>query len=339
MIRVADRIAYGSRAAPYEALSDFSRRLGETPTSGRPAPRRRRGGRPGRGGATRGRDAGGATAPTSRRPPGVGGVPMPPSPTSSTCVSDGAVLGTIQVDVLRKRPLRASDERLLTALADQAGGGLPQRRDGGAAGRPGGGAGPDHPGPGGVPARLVEADVVVRRELEEAISREVLPRLVALPDQLRTRAIGDRRGRHRPGLEPLVASTNAALEALRELTRGVFPTQLARVGTRAGAAHLPGSHRPGAEPAGRRCGELARRFSTAGGDGGLLQLRRGDRLGAASISALAAAGDWCRDRRGGRLHTTWRGPRPGRGGRRDDRPGPRTGRACRLPVRRGRHGR
>ena len=31
VVRFADRLAYGSRAAPYDALSDFSRRLGESP--------------------------------------------------------------------------------------------------------------------------------------------------------------------------------------------------------------------------------------------------------------------------------------------------------------------
>ena len=37
-------------------------------------------------------------------------------------------------------------------------------------------------------------------------------------------------GRASDEIERLVASTNTALEALRELTRGVFPTQLARAG-------------------------------------------------------------------------------------------------------------
>ena len=59
------------------------------------------------------------------------------------------------------------------------------------------------------------------------------------------------------GLDQLVDGTNAALEALRELTRGVFPTQLARAGL---------------EPALRSClargglaGDLRRRPSRPGG--------------------------------------------------------------------------
>ena len=58
----------------------------------------------------------------------------------------------------------------------------------------------------------------------------MLPHLVALPERAPP---GPRRGRRRGGadeIERLVASTNTALEALRELTRGVFPTQLARAG-------------------------------------------------------------------------------------------------------------
>ena len=31
VVRVADRLAYGTAAAPYEALTDFSRRLGSSP--------------------------------------------------------------------------------------------------------------------------------------------------------------------------------------------------------------------------------------------------------------------------------------------------------------------
>jgi signal transduction histidine kinase len=39
-------------------------------------------------------------------------------------------------------------------------------------------------------------------------------------------------------LVPLIASLNAALEALREITRGVFPAQLARAGLPAALASL-----------------------------------------------------------------------------------------------------
>jgi signal transduction histidine kinase len=79
-------------------------------------------------------------------------------------------------------------------------------------------------------ARIIDADDDARRALEAAISHDVLPRLVALPGQLdRARgAVMRRSGEH--GLDGLVSDTNAALEDLRELTRGVYPTLLARTG-------------------------------------------------------------------------------------------------------------
>ena len=43
VVRLANRMAYGERAQPYEALADFSRRLAEAPVPGRAAPGRRRG--------------------------------------------------------------------------------------------------------------------------------------------------------------------------------------------------------------------------------------------------------------------------------------------------------
>ena len=34
VVRFADRLAYGTRAAPYDALADFSRRIGQSPAPG-----------------------------------------------------------------------------------------------------------------------------------------------------------------------------------------------------------------------------------------------------------------------------------------------------------------
>ncbi|HET9420860.1 MAG TPA: GAF domain-containing protein [Nocardioides sp.] len=230
VIRLANRIAYGARAQPYEALSDFSRRLADTPTSSELLP-------------AVAEAAGLALAarrvavtcqvadsdvvwdgPTRGDPSGES--------TASHVVpvrSGSQVLGSIRVDLLETRPLRPADERLLTALADQAAVAfrntametqledhvaeldrttreLVESR-----------------------ARILEADVDARRLLEEAISREVLPRLSALPERLREARVAVEGGAAN-GLEALVSDTNSALEELRELTRGVFPTQLARVG-------------------------------------------------------------------------------------------------------------
>ena len=81
--------------------------------------------------------------------------------------------------------------------------------------------------------RLITAADAERSRLERAIAREVLLHLQPLPDRLRQLSSA-RAGAERPvdpsSLEPLVESLNTALEALREITRGVFPAQLVRSG-------------------------------------------------------------------------------------------------------------
>lgn len=229
-IGLADRIAYGARAQPYEALSDFSRRLADTPlpadllpavaeAAGRAVAARRAV-------ATLHAADGGAASFASWS----GTTTTRPSTAHVVPVRNGdVVLGSIEVDVLDGRPLRAEDDRLLAALADQAAvafrntaletqladhvGELDRTTRDLAESR----------------TRILEADVVARRALEEAITRNVLPRLEPLPERLREARVAVEAGAAN-GLETLVADTNAALEELRELTRGVFPTQLARVG-------------------------------------------------------------------------------------------------------------
>jgi hypothetical protein len=78
-------------------------------------------------------------------------------------------------------------------------------------------------------ARIVDADDAVRRTLESAISRDVVPHLLAVADGLRTGRL----------VEPLIDEVNTGLEALRELTRGVYPTQLARAGIEAALRGFP----------------------------------------------------------------------------------------------------
>jgi hypothetical protein len=231
VVRLANRIAHGPRAQPYEALSDFSRRLAETPTPATLLPAVAEAA--GRAVAAR-RAVAALQAPDEGA--GVSAVWGGDQSEDGTVAhvvavrSGGVTLGTIQVEVLKKRPLRPSDERLLSALADQAAvafrntaiesqladhvqeldrttRALTESR-----------------------TRIIDADVMARKELEAAISRDVLPRLVALPGQLRTARAAVERREPANGLDLLVASTNAALESLRELTRGVFPTQLARGG-------------------------------------------------------------------------------------------------------------
>jgi signal transduction histidine kinase len=81
--------------------------------------------------------------------------------------------------------------------------------------------------------RLISAGDAERSRLERAIGRQVSPHLAPLPEELRRLSM--------PGgewtatgdaalLAGLLISINSALEALRDITRGVFPTQLARSG-------------------------------------------------------------------------------------------------------------
>ena len=230
VIRLANRIAYGARAQPYEALSDFSRRLADTPrpaqllsavaeAAGRAVAAQRAEV------SLHARHGGAVTSAVWE------GTAYDRATTAHVVAvrSGDVTLGSIQVDVLDTRPLRPADERLLTALADQAAvafrnTAMETQLE-------------DHVAEldrttrelAESRARILEADVVARRELEEAISREVLPRLTALPDRLREARVAVE-GDAANGLDALVTDTNSALEKLRELTRGVFPTQLTRVG-------------------------------------------------------------------------------------------------------------
>jgi hypothetical protein len=73
--------------------------------------------------------------------------------------------------------------------------------------------------------RLIEAGDAERRRLEGAISREVTPLLSSLAADLGPAPPGGR-----PATDTLVDRATAALDALRELTRGIFPTILTRAG-------------------------------------------------------------------------------------------------------------
>ena len=229
VVLAANRLAYGSRAQPYEALSDFSGRLAETPAAASLLSALA--------------DAAGRAVSARRA---LASLEVPGTPTMAVdwgrgdaegterhvveVRTGGTRLGTITVWIPRGRPLRPSDSRLLAALADQAAvafrnvamesqlaghvaeldrttGELSDSR-----------------------VRIIEADDAARRTLEAAITREVLPTLVALPGELDAARRAIAVGAPANGVDLLVTATNEALESLRELTRGVFPTQLARSG-------------------------------------------------------------------------------------------------------------
>ena len=229
VIRLANRLAFGPRAQPYEALSDFSRRLAETPSpptllsavadaAGRAVPAR-------------------AVLATMDLPGGdvvsaTWGEPAPAAVAEHVVpVRDGEhTLGQIAVTLTRGHTLRPADGALLEALADQAAvvfrnsamqaqlarhvADLARTTTELASSR----------------SRIIEADDAVRRALSGAIARDVLPHMIAVSEHLARPLDGAGAADAGRGIEEMIVGVNTALASLRELTRGVFPTQLARTG-------------------------------------------------------------------------------------------------------------
>ena len=229
VVRLADRLAYGARAAPYDALSDFSRRVGHSPAPGSLLP------------AVAEAAGQAVSAHEVRVMLDVEHGPLP----TGVWIADGASPLAVDIDALvmvpisdpagrlgemsvRLRPgrtVRPHEVRLLTDLAEQAALAFRNARLQAelaarvamldestvqlAASR----------------LRLIEAGDAERRRLEGAISREVTPLLSAL-----AAALGPAPQGGRPATDTLVDRATEALDALRELTRGIFPTILTRAG-------------------------------------------------------------------------------------------------------------
>jgi hypothetical protein len=228
VVRLANRAAYGERAQPYEALADFSRRLSEAPDPDALLPAVAEAA--GRAVSGRGAQAR-LEVPGSEPVTGTWGWWAQPGDSAHVVPvrSGDRQLGEIAVALPRGRHLRPSDLRLLEALADQTAVAFRNTSLAGsladrvvelasttaqlAASR----------------RRLVAADVAGRRSLEAAIARDVLPFMGDLSAEIRRARTAVAAGEP-ADLERLVDGTNEALEALRELTRGVYPTQLARAG-------------------------------------------------------------------------------------------------------------
>ena len=229
VVHLANRLAYGSRAQPYRELSDFSKRLGETPSPETLLPVVA---------------AAAGQALSARRVTVRLDVPGAPTSTAvwergsltgltshiARVRTGGAALGSIEVEIPKGRHLRPSDRRLLEALADQAA--VAFRNAALEIQLAGQVAELDRTARelGEARARIIEADDTVRRTLETAISREVLPHLVQVAGELAVVADAGDAPAEAGRIAGLVAGVNAALESLRDLTRGVFPTQLERSG-------------------------------------------------------------------------------------------------------------
>jgi len=150
----------------------------------------------------------------------------PPSGPTVAIADEHGSLGSIAIDLPAGRDLRPFEERMLSDIADQAAVAfrnvrlqvelaarveqLDERaRDLTASRR-----------------RIIEAADTERQRLEAALAREVLPAMTALRRDLLV--VDDDVAE--PTVARYVDRATGALEALRELTRGIYPTLLTRSG-------------------------------------------------------------------------------------------------------------
>jgi signal transduction histidine kinase len=236
VVRVADRLAFGSSAAPYEALTDFSRRLGSSADTSRLLPAVAEA-------AARAVNAaqvavvlhvGAGADQAVTWPSGRQGGPEAPG-LELPVMHLGERLGSIAVSMPIGHPLRRREAQLLADLADQAGLAFRNARLTVELSGQVGQLGDRTRELSDSRRRLISAGDAERSRLERAIAGQVLPHLRPLPERLRQLATVDDRGTDSPealatSLDPMVGAVNAALESLREITRGVFPAQLARSG-------------------------------------------------------------------------------------------------------------
>ena len=246
--QIADRLAFGASAVPYEALADFSRRIGESPDPANLLP------------AVAEAAANSVNASRAVATLWVDSAPdqaatWPPDAANSSgasvtvvpVVDRGEQLGTITVTMPAGHDLRTRDQRLLADLADQAGMAFRTARL--AAELSGQVDQLDHHTQQLADSRrrLISAGDAERSRLEQAIGRQVLRHLTPIPSRLRALSQPEGPGTHplQPAqVAPLIDTVTTALEALRELTRGVFPAQLARSGLPAALRSLLARQQP-----------------------------------------------------------------------------------------------
>src|SRR5439155_6422056 len=234
--RLANRLVYGKRATPYQALSEFAGRMGETYAADEVLPRMARVLAEGTG-ADRAvvwlKDGAGlvagarwpADAGPPQRVPLAGASPTVPGTDRVTLVEyQGETLGALSVSK-RGDPLTPVESRLLSHLAAQAGLllhniGLTQQLQAKLtelqASR----------------LRIVTAQDEQRRRIERDIHDGAQQQLLAIAGALAVAQslAGQDEERERALVARLKAETSGALETLRELARGVYPPLLADQG-------------------------------------------------------------------------------------------------------------
>ena len=229
VVRLADRLAYGRRAQPYDALAEFSRRAGDSPAPDQllPAVAEAAGLAGSALESTARLDLPDGTHRSASWTPRTTGRESPGDWVEVPVADQSGAVGTIRILLPATRNLRRHEERLLRDIAEQAAVAfrnvrleaalaahveqLDHQTDELAASR----------------TRLIRASDSERHRLELAISHEVLSRLRELRDSLA--------GLPDSGPTPeraggFVTDATTALEALRDLTKGLHPTLLTRSG-------------------------------------------------------------------------------------------------------------
>jgi hypothetical protein len=227
VVRLADRLAYGAAAEPYDALAEFTRRLGDSPDPSTLLPAVA---------AAAGRAVGAdrvtacftVASGEDRTSTWPAGAPGRGGPRVELAVADGdARLGSLVVEMRPGRPLRPADLALLQDLADAAAVAFRGARLAAELSDRVDDLGRRATELEASRRRLLTAADVERDRLAQAIARDVVPHLAPMPEALAALARADEQA---PAVEPLIDEAAAALDALRGITRGVYPAQLARSG-------------------------------------------------------------------------------------------------------------
>jgi signal transduction histidine kinase len=213
--RLADRIVYHTRATPYEVLTEFGGRIGETYATDDVLPRMAQV-------LARGAGASSArvllTVGTEHREAASFGEPNGPADLVVPVVHQGQDLGALEVTMPANDPLDPGREKLVHDLAAQAGPVLRNVRliEDLRASR----------------QRLVAAQDDERRKIERNLHDGAQQQLVALAVQLKLleQTAGKDPARDQQLAAKLGSQANAALEDLRDLARGIYPPLLADQG-------------------------------------------------------------------------------------------------------------
>jgi signal transduction histidine kinase len=230
--RLGDRAVYGRRAAPYQALADLCRRLARAVSLEQVLP-----------GVAEvsGRSIGAAHA-TARlavagaddvvahwpRPPAPGG---PASSEHSEPVWQGTErIGEITVSMPAGRQVSETDSTLLADIATQAGLGMRNAQLAAQLRVQVDQAGEQTEELEASRLRLLAAQESQRQRLTRAVRAEVVPHLAQLRVGLAQAAAATDPTAASRCLDAAMETTNRALEALRDIARGVFPPLLARKG-------------------------------------------------------------------------------------------------------------